>query len=63
MHVSTKHDVERLLSRLPDDSTLEDVQYHLYILEKVQRGLARATQEGTLSQADAEARLQRWFTE
>lgn len=63
MHAATKHDVERLLTRLPDSSTLEDIQYHLYVLEKVQRGLERAEQEGTLSQAEAEARLQRWLTE
>ena len=63
MHAVTKNDVERLLTRLPEDSTLEDVQYHLYVLEKVQRGLARAEQEGTLSHAEAEVRLQRWLTE
>jgi len=25
---------------LPDDCTLEDVLYHLYVIEKVQKGMA-----------------------
>jgi hypothetical protein len=37
------------------------VQYHLYVIEKVRRGIARAGAEGALSQAQAEARLARWL--
>lgn len=42
---------------------MEDIQYHLYVLEKVRRGLERADTEGTLTQEEAEARLARWLTE
>ncbi|MEA3543760.1 MAG: hypothetical protein U9R69_00905 [Thermodesulfobacteriota bacterium] len=41
-----------LLDKLPDECTLEDVQYHLYVAEKIKRGIARADTEGTLSQDD-----------
>lgn len=37
MH-SAKQEVEELLKHLPDDSTLEDIQDHLYVLEKIRRG-------------------------
>jgi hypothetical protein len=37
--LSVKDQVRRLLDRLPDDITFEDLQYHLYVIEKVQRGL------------------------
>jgi hypothetical protein len=37
-----KQEVESLLSRLPDDCSLEDIQYHLYVLEKVRAGLESA---------------------
>jgi hypothetical protein len=37
--VSVKDHVRRLLETLPDNCTIEDVQYHLYVIEKVQRGL------------------------
>jgi len=60
---SAKQDVEQLLNRLPDDCPLEDVQYHLYVLEKVRNGLDDARQNGTLSQEQVEARLSQWLTE
>jgi len=52
-----------LLKKLPDDCSLEDVQYHLYVLEKVRRGLDEARQHGTIAQEEVEARLQQWLTE
>ena len=42
-----KDDVTSLLERLPDDCTFEDVQYHLYVFEKIHRGIERAKEEGT----------------
>jgi hypothetical protein len=35
---NAKRDVESLLNRLPDNVSVEDIQYHLYVLEKVRRG-------------------------
>ena len=60
---TAKHEIEQLLKKLPDDCSLEDVQYHLYVLEKVRRGLDEARQQGTISQEEVEARLQQWLTE
>lgn len=59
---NAKQQVESLLQNLPENCSLEDIQYHLYVLEKVRRGLDEA-KEGTLSQADAEQRLSKWLTE
>ena len=58
-----KQQVESLLHKLPDDCSLEDVQYHLYVLDKVNRGLEDARENGTLSQEEVEKRLNRWLTE
>ena len=38
--MTTKDKVRELLDRLPDDCSLEDVQYHLYVLQAVARGEA-----------------------
>jgi hypothetical protein len=57
-----KDEVGELLKKLPDDCTLEDIQYHLYVLEKVRRGIERAEIEGSLSQQQAEQRLGRWLS-
>lgn len=61
--VSVKQEVASLLQRLPEDCTLEDIQYHLYVLEKVRSGLERADTEGVIEQDEAEARLAKWIIE
>lgn len=58
---TAKSEVASMLETLPDDSSLEDIQYHLYVLEKVKRGVERAEQEGTLSRAETKQRLGKWL--
>ena len=60
---TVKQDVESLLKRLPDNVSVEDIQYHLYVLDKVRRGLEEARVNGTLSQEDVESRFGKWLTE
>jgi len=60
---TAKDEVQALLGRLPDDCSFEDVQYHLYVIEKVRQGIDRAETEGTLAQEDVERRLSRWIAE
>ncbi len=60
---SAKEEVEELLDKLPHDCPLEDIQYHLYVLDKVRTGLESADVEGAVSQDDAEARLSKWLTD
>ena len=38
----TKKRVLELLDRLPDDCSMEDVLYHLYVLDNIDKGLAQA---------------------
>jgi hypothetical protein len=57
---SPKEEVEALLRRLPDDCTMEEIEYHVYVLRKVRRGIASARTETTL-QEQAEAHLGRWL--
>jgi hypothetical protein len=59
---TAKQDVEQLLNRLPDDCSVEDIQYHLYVLDKVRRGLEDASVNGTLTQQEVEDRLGKWLT-
>ena len=51
-----------ILDALPQDASFEDIQYHLYVLEKVTRGLDRTETEGAISNEDAKARLGKWLT-
>ena len=56
-----KDEVSSMLQKLRDDASYEDIQYHLYVLEKVKRGLERAETEGAISHEDAKARLGKWL--
>ena len=40
--MQTKQAVRDLLDRLPEDCSLDEVLYHLYVLQAVQAGLADA---------------------
>lgn len=57
---TVKEEVKALLDKLPDDCSLEDVQYHLYVVEKIHRGIERAGKEGVLSQDEVERKLDKW---
>lgn len=60
---SAKESVRRLLDELPDDVTLEDIQYHVYVQQAVQRGLD-AIEGGAVVDQDAfERRMAKWFGE
>lgn len=56
-----KQAIATLLNQLPDDCTLEDIQYHLYVLTKVQQGLEAAKTQGGVPQALAEQQLGKWL--
>jgi predicted transcriptional regulator len=51
----------RLLDRLPDDASLEDIQYYIYVRQKVLRGLEDVEAGRTLSEDECEARLSKWL--
>jgi hypothetical protein len=63
LHMTAKQEVQSLLEKLPDNCSLEDIQYHLYVLEKVRGGLEDARRQGAVSQEQAESRLSKWLTE
>jgi predicted transcriptional regulator len=46
--VEVKQAVKALLDRLPDDSSVDDVLYHLYVLQAVERGQADVANGRTL---------------
>ena len=37
---TAKEQVRKLLDVLPEDASLEDIQYHIYVRQQVDRGLA-----------------------
>lgn len=60
--VSVKQQIRELLDRLPDDVTYEDVQYHLYVRQKVERSLQAVDEQGTVDQDQVEREMQQWLS-
>lgn len=58
---TTKQEVSDLLNRLPDDCTLEDVQYHLYVLQKIERGLKDIEEGRIYTQEEVEKKMSKWL--
>lgn len=58
---TAKKDVEELLKQLPDDSTIEDIQYHLYVLEKIRRGQNDIRDGHHFTQTQVRERLNQWL--
>jgi hypothetical protein len=58
---NAKDEVRALLDRLPDDVTLEDIQYHLDVVVKVLRAEERAESEGWVPHEEVKRRIASWF--
>jgi hypothetical protein len=58
---SAKEEVRELLEQLPEDASLEDIQYHIYVRQKVQRELDTLGQGRLISHAEVEKRMSRWL--
>jgi predicted transcriptional regulator len=57
--VQAKEAVRELLNRLPDDCSVEDVLYHLYVLQSVERGQADVAAGRTIPHEEVDRALRR----
>jgi len=58
---SAKKAVLDLVRKLPDDCTLEDIQYQLYVLQKIEKSLKNADEGRVISQEEMEQRFAKWL--
>ena len=56
--LTAKQEVIELLKDLPDTSTLEEIQYHLYVRQKVQRGIQDVEEGRIYTQEEVEKRIE-----
>ena len=59
---TAKQQVEQILAALPEDATLEDIQYHIYVRQKIEQGLADVEAGRVISHGDVQQRLAKWLT-
>lgn len=58
---TAKQEVLGMLDAPPDDATLEDIQYRIYVHQAIRLGLDDIDRGRVLSQAEVEQRLARWI--
>ena len=60
---SAKQEAIKILQTLPDDSTFEEIQYRLFVRQKIEQGLEDISQGKTYSQEMVEKRMEKWIEE
>ena len=58
---TAKKEVQKILEKIPNNSTFEDIQYHIYVREKIERGLKDIREGRVLTQKEVEKRLSKWL--
>jgi len=58
---TAKEEVRKLLDVIPDDASFEDIQYHIYVRQKVERGLEDVEQGRVVSQEEVERWMAKWL--
>ncbi|HEV3083108.1 MAG TPA: hypothetical protein VGY66_25205 [Gemmataceae bacterium] len=56
-----KESVRELLDELPEETSYEDIQYHIYVRQKIDRGLRDLKAGRVLSQTEVERRMSKWL--
>lgn len=58
---SAKQTVRDVLKHLPDDCSLEDVQYQLYLRQKLAKSVAAAVEGRVVPHEEVKKRLSKWL--
>jgi len=58
---NAKREVQELLKRIPDDATFEDIQYQIFVRQKISRGETDLEAGRVLSQEEVERRMEKWL--
>jgi predicted transcriptional regulator len=61
--IMLKDEVKQIIDNLPDDCSLEDIQYTLYVRKKIQRGLEDLDRGNVLSHEEMEKRMSKWLNQ
>jgi predicted transcriptional regulator len=57
-----KQQVQEILENLPEDASLEDIQYHIYVRQKIEQGLADVAAGRVISHEEVQRRLTKWLS-
>lgn len=60
MMPAAKQTVHEILNRLPDDATLEEIEYQIHVRRMIERGKRDVEEGRTVSIEEAEQRMDQW---
>ena len=60
---SAIEEVQRLLETLPEESSFEDIHYHIYVQQAIRRGRESVSRGELIDQDEMEKRMARWLGE
>lgn len=63
MLTTAKEEVRKMLDEIPDNASFEDIQYHIYVCQKIEHGLKDIEEGKVLSQDEVEKRMSKWLGE
>lgn len=58
---TAKEEVRDLLEKLPDEASLTDIEYEIYVLNEIQLGMADADRGALIDHEDVKARMAKWL--
>jgi predicted transcriptional regulator len=58
---TAKDEVRRILNELPEDASIEDIQYQIYVRHKIAQGLRDIEEGRVVPQEEVERRMQKWL--
>ena len=61
--VSVKEDIIKMIETLPDNTDYDDIMYHIYVRQKVDKGRTQLANGEGIDHADVKKSLSKWLTE
>jgi hypothetical protein len=58
-----KTEAAQLLKKMPDDSIFADIQYNLYVLEKIKKSKQSIKKHGIIPHEEVEKQMKKWIIE
>ena len=59
--IHEKEVVRRILNQLPENVSFEDIQYHIYVSQKISRGIEDVQSGRTISEEEFDQKMSRWL--
>jgi hypothetical protein len=61
MSATAKVEAENIIKSLPEDTSFEDIQYHLFVAEKLMKSREQIKDGNVFTQDEVEKRLGKWI--